>query len=183
MSQFLLKKSGIAALLPLAIAQATAWLLAPAAAIIWLLLSGAWSAAGWCILSALFTAFLAYITLFVGGFLGPLGILLLPVAVAAYAQHDFLSFAGKSLAADYQVQFTIFSLLIGVIPTMYLGKGEENEPSVISMSGLFAVIAGISAWLYYKEFFNDYWHFALMYLFGSILGFFISAGIAKATEA
>ena len=177
------KNVGVTALLPLTIAQICAWFFAPATAIVWLLLNGAWSAAGFCVLSILFTAILAFLTLFFGGFLGPLGMLFIPVAVAAYAQYDFLSFARRSQWADYQVQFAIFSLLIAVIPTIYLGKGEENSPAVMSMKGLFAVIAASTAWLYYQQRIDAYWHFALIYLAGSILGFFISAGIAKSAES
>jgi hypothetical protein len=178
-----LKKVGVAAILPLTLAQFCAWFLAPATAIVWLLINGAWSAAGFCVLSSLFVGFLAFLTLFFGGFLGPLGMLFLPLAVAAYAQYDFLFFARRSQWTDYQVQFAIFSLFIAVIPTIYLGKGEENSPAVMSMQGLFAIIAAATAWLYYHGHLDAYWHFALIYLTGSILGFFVSAGIAKLAES
>ena len=182
MKFFSLRKAGSLILLPLTMAQVCAWFLAPVTAIAWLLISGAWSAAGWCILSSLFAALLAYLTLFFGGIGGPFGMLFIPVLVAAYAQYDFLSFARKSLGAEYQVQFAIFSILIAIIPTAYLGKGEDNSPAVISMRGLFAIIAATSAWLYYRGTFDVYWHFALLHLAGSVLGLFISVGIAKSAE-
>lgn len=178
-----IKKLAIGILGLLSVASFIALIIVPVTVIGWLMLKGAWSALGFCVLSIFYAALLTLLTLMFGGLLGQLGMIFIPVLAAAYAQYDFLNSARESLPAEHQQAFAIFSVLIGLLPLMNLGKGEESAPGVMSMHGILALLVGAAAWLHYTGTIYSYWHFVIIYLAGGIIGFIISAMIGKSAES
>lgn len=178
-----LKKLAIAILALLSVASFIALIIAPFSVAGWLIYKGAWSAFGLCVLSMFFAGSLAILTLNFGSLLGSLGMVFSPFVAAAFAQYNFLNLTQKSFLTEHQLAFAAFSALIGLLPLMNLGKGEEKAPGVMSMHGILALLVGAAAWLHYSSTIYSFWHFVLIYLAGSLIGFIISATIGKAAES
>ena len=149
------------------------WVLAPAAAVVWLLVLGAWLPLLilFCILvSVLFG------TIFISAFSGkfsPLIILLVPVIYSSVIQFCCITFLIGGFGGMYSEPYLLASVGLSVLCTANLGRGFETEPSVIIMRGMLSLSYCSCAWFCYSGWLTSYLSVLGVHVIGLALGVFL----------
>lgn len=131
--------------------------LAPLVCFLWVLFSDAWSPMLFIFLVGLMALLGMFLILCVSGFLGPFGVLGLPILYSAYVQFDFLTDCRAKFGDAYAIQFMLASVALASIPTINLGKGFEHQPAVIIFRGMLSLSFGAVAWMLSHGQISSYW--------------------------
>jgi hypothetical protein len=118
-------------------------------------------------------------TLFTSGFLGPIGIIVMPVFLSAYVQYDFFTDCRAKFGDAYSTQFMLASMALASIPTMALGKGYENQPGVIALRGMLSLAFVLSAWWLFHGGISSYWQVLGVHAASIPLGMLVAAYVGQ----
>jgi hypothetical protein len=154
--------------------------LAPLVCFAWLLFTGSWSPMLFIFLFGLLALCGLMFILFTAGFLGPAGIIGMPILYSAYIQFDFFTDYRAKFGDGYSIQFMLASMALASIPTAALGKGFENQPGIIVLRGMLSLSFVLSAWLLSNGTFSSYWHVLVLHAasipVGFLIGWFVESG-------
>jgi hypothetical protein len=154
--------------------------LAPLVCFGWLLFTGSWSPMLFIFLFGLLALCGLMFILFTSGFLGPLGIMGMPILCSAYVQFDFFTDYRAKFGDAYSIQFILASMALASIPTVTLGKGFENQPGIMVIRGMLSLSFVLAAWLLSNGSVSSYWHVlgihAAALPVGFLIGWFVERG-------
>ncbi len=151
--------------------------LAPFVCFAWLFFTGSWSPMLFIFLSGLIALCGLIFILFTSGFLGPAGIIGMPILYSAYIQFDFFTDYRAKFGDGYSIQFMLASMALASIPTAALGKGFETQPVIIAFRGMLSLSFVLSAYLLSNGTLSSYWHVLGLHAasipIGFVIGYFV----------